>query len=85
MKIDVVQRGARKKDFWDLHEVLNNYTVASMINLQKLRFEWTHDALSIQKNFIDFSQADLDLDPICLKNKEWIFIKEDIAAAVACQ
>ena len=25
MKIDVIQRGGRKKDFWDLHELFENY------------------------------------------------------------
>ncbi|WP_394344986.1 hypothetical protein [Echinicola soli] len=25
MKMDVVQRRGRKKDFWDLHELLNRY------------------------------------------------------------
>lgn len=28
-------------------------------------------------NFRNFSNADLDFDPICLKSKELIFIKED--------
>jgi predicted nucleotidyltransferase component of viral defense system len=83
MKIDVVQRGGRKKDFWDLHELLNKYSITQMIDLHRRRFEWTHDEPLIQNNFTDFSSADLDLDPICLKNKEWIFIKEDIEAAVA--
>ena len=83
MKIDVVQRGGRKKDFWDLHELLNQYTITDMINLHKQRFEWTHDEPLIQNNFAEFAEADLDLDPICLKNKEWVFIKEDIEAAVA--
>jgi hypothetical protein len=27
MKVDIVQRGGRKKDFWDLHEALNYYTI----------------------------------------------------------
>ena len=83
MKIDVVQRGGRKKDFWDLHELLNQYTVNDMIDLHRQRFEWTHDEALIQNNLTAFSEADNDLDPICLKNKEWVFIKEDIEAAVA--
>ncbi|MDB5141677.1 MAG: Nucleotidyl transferase AbiEii toxin, Type system [Mucilaginibacter sp.] len=83
MKVDVVQRGGRKKDFWDLHDLLNQYTITAMIDLHKQRFEWTHDEHLIQKNFTDFSGADLDLDPICLKNKEWVFIKEDIEVAIA--
>jgi len=78
-----VQRGGRKKDFWDLHELLNQYTVNDMIDLHRQRFEWTHDEALIQNNLTAFSEADNDLDPICLKNKEWVFIKEDIEAAVA--
>jgi hypothetical protein len=36
----------------------------------------------ILKNFTDFSLADEDFDPICLKGKYWEFIKEDIENAV---
>ncbi len=43
MKIDVIQRGGRKKDFWDLHEVLANHNINTMIDLHRQRFEWTHD------------------------------------------
>lgn len=82
MKVDIVQRGGRKKDFWDLHEALNQYTITQMIAFHKQRFEWTHDEPLIRNNFTDFTSADDDLDPICLKNKEWAFIKEDIEEAV---
>ncbi|RDC56160.1 nucleotidyl transferase AbiEii/AbiGii toxin family protein [Pedobacter chinensis] len=82
MKVDVIQRGGRKKDFWDLHELLNNYSVEQMISLHEQRFEWTHDRDAIIKNFNDFNKADLDFDPVCLKGKEWIFIKEDFDEAL---
>ena len=85
MKVDIVKRGGRKKDFWDLHELLSRYSIKAMINLHKQRFEWTHDELLITNNFTDFVEADNDLDPICLKNKEWVFIKEDIEAAITGQ
>ena len=82
MKVDIIQRGGRKKDFWDLHELLDKYTVANMIDFHNQRYEWTHDKELIIKNFIDFQLADDDFDPICLKRKEWMFIKEDIEDAV---
>jgi len=82
MKVDVIQRGGRKKDFWDLHEALNQYRINDMIALHKQRFEWTHDEALIRKNFTDFTIADNDFDPICLKDKEWVFIKEDIKEAL---
>lgn len=82
MKVDILMRTGRKKDFWDLHETLENYTIPEMIALHKARFEWTHDPDLIIKNFTAFDRADEDLDPICLKGKEWLFIKEDIEEVV---
>lgn len=81
MKVDIIQRGGRKKDFWDLHELLSQYSIRDMIALHRQRFEWTHDSDMLIKKFNDFSIADEDLDPQCLKGKYWEFIKEDLEAA----
>uniref|UniRef100_UPI00404AF6C1 nucleotidyl transferase AbiEii/AbiGii toxin family protein n=2 Tax=Flavobacterium sp. TaxID=239 RepID=UPI00404AF6C1 len=77
MKMDVIQRGGRKKDFWDLHELLPSYSIHQMIALHEMRYTYTHDKKLILKNLINFDVADDDFDPICLKNKYWEFIKED--------
>ncbi|RLJ79766.1 hypothetical protein BCL90_0476 [Pedobacter alluvionis] len=82
MKMDIVLRGGRKKDFWDLHELLDNSSVNDMIELHKKRFEWTHDEDMIRRNFTNFFTADNDFDPICLKGKVWEFIKEDLIEAI---
>lgn len=78
MKIDVVQRTGRKKDFWDIHALMNQYTISDMIELHRLRYEWTHDRALILDNFLSFDSADHDLDPVCLRGNEWVFIKEDL-------
>ncbi len=83
MKIDVVQRGGRKKDFWDLHEALEHFTINEMIALHRARFEWTHYEPLILQNLIRFAECDDDLEPICLREKQWMYIKEDIEEAVA--
>jgi predicted nucleotidyltransferase component of viral defense system len=82
MKVDVISRVGRKKDFWDLHDLLPKYDISTMISLHKQRSEYTHDEGQILKNFTDFNSADGDFDPICLKGKYWEFIKEDIQVAV---
>ena len=78
MKMDVVSRGGRKKDFWDLHELLCTYSLSEMLDFHKQRHEYTHDRSQIIANFSNFSSADEDIDPICLKNKDWRFIKMDL-------
>ena len=78
MKLDVVQRGGRKKDFWDLHELFENYSLIQMLDLHEQRYPYTHDRDLIIQNFTDFSIADDEFNPICFKGKYWEFIKEDI-------
>lgn len=82
MKIDVIQRGGRKKDFWDLHELLPKYSINKMLKLHQERYPYTHDHDLIKQNLTDFSIADDDLEPVCLRGKYWAFIKEDIEDAV---
>jgi predicted nucleotidyltransferase component of viral defense system len=81
MKIDVIQRVGRKKDFWDLHALLKQYTVKDMIYLHEQRYLHTHDRSLIQQNIINFTEADIEPDPICLRGNYWEFIKEDIEQA----
>jgi hypothetical protein len=82
MKIDVVARGARKKDFWDLHELLESYPISQMLRLHNERYPYTHNKGEILTNFSNFEIADTDFDPICLKGKFWEIIKLDIIEAL---
>lgn len=82
MKIDVVSRGARKKDFWDLHELLEYYSIPQMIRLHEERDPYSHDSNEILRNFTSFETADNDFEPICLKGKYWELIKLDFVEAI---
>jgi len=83
MKVDVVQRGARKKDFWDLHALFDSYNLAQMLQLHKKRYPYSHDKELILQNFTDFDEANDDFDPICLLGKYWEFIMDDIQGIVS--
>jgi predicted nucleotidyltransferase component of viral defense system len=78
MKVDVISRGGRKKDFWDIHELKDDYSIEEMLALHKQRNPYTHDEDQIRRNFSDFKNADDDFDPICLKGKHWELIKLDM-------
>ena len=77
MKVDVISRGGRKKDFWDIHELLTTYSISEILAFHRQRYEYTHDREQIIANFTDFTSADMDIDPICLKEKKWELIKLD--------
>jgi predicted nucleotidyltransferase component of viral defense system len=78
MKIDVISRGGRKKDFWDIHELKDDYSIKKMIALHKERYPYNHDHMQIRSSFSNFIIADEDFDPICLKGKHWEIIKLDM-------
>ncbi len=78
MKVDVIARGGRKKDFWDIHEFVGNYSFEKMMNLHKQRYPYSHHKKEIKNNFTKFTNADEDFNPVCLKGKYWEVIKLDI-------
>jgi hypothetical protein len=81
MKMNVVSRGGRKKDFWDLHFLLNFYDVPHMFALHEKRHEWEHDSVQLLQMFTDFKIANETPDPICLLGKDWDYIKLDLIEA----
>jgi hypothetical protein len=82
MKIDVVSRGGRKKDFWDIHELMDILSIEDMLHLHQERYPYSHDKQEIITNFSSFENADIDFDPICLRRKYWEIIKLDLMEAV---
>jgi hypothetical protein len=82
MKLDVVQRGGRKKDFWDLNELMNKLSIEQLLDLHKLKYPYNHDRELLIRNLTDFTRADIEPDPICLKGNYWELVKLDIIEAV---
>ncbi|MDH8700742.1 hypothetical protein M2138_000073 [Dysgonomonadaceae bacterium PH5-43] len=82
MKMNVVSRGGRKKDFWDLHCLLKYYSLPKMLYLHEKRHQWEHDSSQLVGNFTDFSIANEMPDPVCLLEKDWDEIKLDLIEEV---
>lgn len=78
MKLDVICRGGRKKDFLDVHELMNEYSLKEMIGWHRKRYPYNHNPGLLLKKLTDFSIADQDFDPYCLLGKHWEIIKLDI-------
>ncbi|HEX5170952.1 MAG TPA: hypothetical protein VFW11_17375 [Cyclobacteriaceae bacterium] len=61
---------------------MNNCTIDQMIALHSARYPFNHDEEAIRINFSDFSDADDDFDPVCLRGKHWELVKLDIIRAL---
>jgi hypothetical protein len=78
MIMDVISRGGRKKDFWDIHAFIDRYSFEDMINLHQKKHLYTVDEKEVRDNFISYQLADFSPDPQCLKGKVWEAIKLDL-------
>ncbi|CAN5903730.1 hypothetical protein BH11BAC7_BH11BAC7_31640 [soil metagenome] len=78
MKMDVISRGGRKKDFWDLHDLVEDFSFEQMLALHEKRYPYMHNEELMKNNFSEFTKADEDFDPVCLRGKYWQIIKLDM-------
>ena len=79
MKMEVIGNGGQKKDFWDVHELLDYLSLEQMLSLHAERYPYSHNKDLLINKLVDFQFADDDLTPICLKGKYWELIKLDIS------
>ena len=77
MKLEVIGYGGRKKDFWDLHELLEHYSLSEMIAFYEKRYQYGHSKEELILMLGNFDNANEDFDPICLHKKKWELIKLD--------
>jgi hypothetical protein len=82
MKLDVVGHGGRKKDFWDLHELTDHFSLTEMINFYEKRYPYSHTREHLISMLVNFDVAEEDFDPICLRKKYWELIKLDFEEIV---
>ncbi|MFI5160494.1 MAG: nucleotidyl transferase AbiEii/AbiGii toxin family protein [Sphingobacteriales bacterium] len=83
MKLGIVKNGGRRKDFWDLHELLDSYSINQMLECHRQRFPWEDNDQHVLTQLTNFYNADEeDEDPKCLRGKEWAFIKQDLIEIV---
>lgn len=77
MKLDLIGRGGRKKDFWDLHELLDRFSLNQMISFYENRYPYGHSKQDLVSQLCNFVEANDDFEPICLRGKYWELIKLD--------
>ena len=79
MKIQAItQTEQRRKDFWDIHELLESYTLSEMINWGVERYPWSVTKESVKDGIERLPQIKDFTEVVCLKGKYWEFIVEDL-------
>ena len=83
MKIQAILGRAKKKDFWDLYELLQHYKLQQMIDWHKQKYPSQMLAISIPNAITYFVDADESETPVSFKNQTWDQIKKGISMKVS--
>jgi hypothetical protein len=79
MKINAItQDKQRKKDFWDIHDLLETYSIDEIASFALKRYPWSLTIEAIIDGFKRLPMLDDYTEINCLKGKYWEFIVEDL-------
>lgn len=79
MKLQAItQNEQRRKDFWDIHELLESYSLSEMIDWGINRYPWSITKEGIKDGFNRLPRIMDCTEVICMKGKYWEFIVEDL-------
>ena len=82
MKVQAILGRAKKKDFWDVAELLQHYTIADFIKIHKEKFTTQNLLITVPQALTYFADAEESEDPVSLKNQSWDGVKEFISSKV---
>ncbi len=86
MKLNAIARRGVKKDFWDVVELLNHYSLSQMVEFFKAKYP-KHDIFHVVRSLVYFEDAEAQKDPDPLKEVTWeqvkIRMREEVNSYIA--
>ena len=83
MKIAAILKRAVKKDFYDIAELLDHYSVDTIIDCYRRKFPSQQLLISIPQAMTYFVEADESEDPMSLNGQTWQKVKQKIQKKVS--
>jgi predicted nucleotidyltransferase component of viral defense system len=83
MKLNAILGRGKKKDFWDLYELLHHYSLKEMISFHEKKFPEQNLLITIPQAITYFDDAEESEDPISLKGQTWESVKKFIQKNVS--
>ena len=77
MKLNAITNRGAKKDFYDIHELLQHYSFSELINLYKRKYT-ERNVFTLIKSLSYFDDANIEPEPVSLRTNSWESIKEEI-------
>ena len=82
MKVQAILGRGKKKDFWDIMELLDHFSVGDFVNFHHEKYSTQNLLISVPQVMTYFDDAEDDEDPISLKGQTWALVKKNIQKKV---
>jgi len=82
MKMNAIANRGAKKDFFDIHALLQHFTLQELLNFFEQKYEQLN-SFTVLKSLVFFVDAENDPDPMSLQNVSWHDLKENLRKLVA--
>lgn len=83
MKVQAILGRGKKKDFWDIAELLQHFTIKDFIQFHKEKYSTQNLLITVPQAITYFADAEESEDPISLKNQTWkkvqAFLKKEVS------
>ena len=83
MKVQAILGRGRKKDFWDIAELLNHFSVADFIQFHKEKYSTQNLLITIPQVITFFADAEESEAPVSLKKQTWKGVQKVISKKVS--
>lgn len=81
MKLSAIARRGVKKDFWDIAELLDVFSLDDMLEFYRAKYS-SRDIFHLLRSLVYFNDAELQKNPDPLKNITWNQVKSKVQKAV---
>lgn len=82
MKVAAILKRAVKKDFWDISELLDHYSMNELVDSYNKKYPNHQLLISIPQALTYFVEAEESEDPVSLKGQTWTTVKKKISQKV---
>jgi predicted nucleotidyltransferase component of viral defense system len=83
MKVQAILGRGKKKDFWDIAELLQHFSIADFVQLHKEKYATQNLLITVPQAITYFSDAEESEDPVSLKKQTWDGVKKFINAKIS--
>ncbi len=82
MKVQAVLSRGTKKDFWDIAELLNHFTLADFVKFHKEKYKTQNLLITVPQAISYFADTEDSEEPVSLKSQTWEGVKKSIQLKV---